>query len=525
MLSVPSLDSLHIPLVRCTLPSSICSILNASLLPLEYRARLVNLGTTPAETSSGTSTPAANSSTSVPPLISSLGLSLNATHRSAKSKGARSKANGRRNHRRTGGVAEETSEDEFDEDDEEDEDEEDEEDEDEEAGSRRNPWDFDDASYEGGRRSSRKDDQQEEDDDEEDDDEDNEDNEDDGEVPSPDELGLNDAVKEELAALGAKARRRRLISLSRMSEYDRQGVCMRAQNAAAMCRVEQEFGTAPKVKPKPRPRPQPQADPSAPRRQSTRLNPGQMEHNSTHLLDGEQDPTRTLDGEQDPTRMQLGEQDPTRTHDGEQDPTRTLDRDQDPTRTLDRDQDPMCTLDGDQDLTRTQLGEQDPTRTQLGEQDPTRTHDGEQDPTRTLDRDQDPMCTLDGDQDLTRTQLSEQDPTRMLDGNQDPTCTLDDDQEVTNMSDHGDSRQPIAAAQGHGQKCLREAGCLDVPEVAAVNDSNWPTWLREAYNFMIAKNYGPMFQRAVQWWTVLERVYDFESAVSSGGDAFCSSVL
>lgn len=69
-------------------------------------------------------------------------------------------------------------------------------------------------------------------------------------------------------------------------------------------------------------------------------------------------------------------------------------------------------------------------------------------------------------------------------------------------------------AEGRGQKRCRGADCTDVPEVVAVDDSNWPTWLSEAYEFLIMKNYGPIFKRAVQWWAALERVYGLENTVS-----------
>ncbi|TFK85716.1 hypothetical protein K466DRAFT_438882, partial [Polyporus arcularius HHB13444] len=46
-----------------------------------------------------------------------------------------------------------------------------------------------------------------------------------------------------------------------------------------------------------------------------------------------------------------------------------------------------------------------------------------------------------------------------------------------------------------------------------------PAWLREAFDFLIEKDYGPMFKRAVQWWTVLERAYGLESAKKGLGTA------
>ncbi|KAI9066135.1 hypothetical protein FKP32DRAFT_1566488 [Trametes sanguinea] len=48
--------------------------------------------------------------------------------------------------------------------------------------------------------------------------------------------------------------------------------------------------------------------------------------------------------------------------------------------------------------------------------------------------------------------------------------------------------------------------------VLILNETDWPTWVREAFDFMDGKTYGRRFMRAVELWTVLERSYGWQSS-------------
>ncbi|TFK80228.1 hypothetical protein K466DRAFT_504261 [Polyporus arcularius HHB13444] len=44
-----------------------------------------------------------------------------------------------------------------------------------------------------------------------------------------------------------------------------------------------------------------------------------------------------------------------------------------------------------------------------------------------------------------------------------------------------------------------------------VDDNGWPQWVRQCFDFMEAKQLGSVFMRALEWWTVLERSYNWEN--------------
>ncbi|KAJ3001454.1 hypothetical protein NUW54_g6412 [Trametes sanguinea] len=45
-----------------------------------------------------------------------------------------------------------------------------------------------------------------------------------------------------------------------------------------------------------------------------------------------------------------------------------------------------------------------------------------------------------------------------------------------------------------------------------LDEEGWPSWLREAFDYMENQRLGKEFMRAVEWWTVLERAHDFETS-------------
>ncbi|RDX40321.1 hypothetical protein OH76DRAFT_1459537 [Lentinus brumalis] len=45
-----------------------------------------------------------------------------------------------------------------------------------------------------------------------------------------------------------------------------------------------------------------------------------------------------------------------------------------------------------------------------------------------------------------------------------------------------------------------------------VNDQGWPEWMRQSFDFLEAKQLGDDFMRALEWWTVIERSYNWESS-------------
>ncbi|KAH9886768.1 hypothetical protein C8Q73DRAFT_657877 [Cubamyces lactineus] len=45
-----------------------------------------------------------------------------------------------------------------------------------------------------------------------------------------------------------------------------------------------------------------------------------------------------------------------------------------------------------------------------------------------------------------------------------------------------------------------------------LDDSDWPVWVRDAFNHMETKAFGEDFARAIEWWTVIERQYQWETS-------------
>ncbi|EIW56589.1 uncharacterized protein TRAVEDRAFT_81082, partial [Trametes versicolor FP-101664 SS1] len=55
-----------------------------------------------------------------------------------------------------------------------------------------------------------------------------------------------------------------------------------------------------------------------------------------------------------------------------------------------------------------------------------------------------------------------------------------------------------------------------VADVIMLDEDGWPDWLRAGFDHMESKQLGKPFVRALEWWTVLERAYDFATSVSCG---------
>ena len=46
-----------------------------------------------------------------------------------------------------------------------------------------------------------------------------------------------------------------------------------------------------------------------------------------------------------------------------------------------------------------------------------------------------------------------------------------------------------------------------------LDDSDWPAWVREAFDYMEAKGYSGDFTQAIEYWTVIERLYGWKTSV------------
>ncbi|KAI9063908.1 hypothetical protein FKP32DRAFT_1571013 [Trametes sanguinea] len=53
-----------------------------------------------------------------------------------------------------------------------------------------------------------------------------------------------------------------------------------------------------------------------------------------------------------------------------------------------------------------------------------------------------------------------------------------------------------------------------------INDHDWPPWVREAFDYIESKSLGPIMLQALEWWTVLERCYGWESSTKGLDTAY-----
>ncbi len=118
---------------------------------------------------------------------------------------------------------------------------------------------------------------------------DNDEDDNDNEPPTADDLGLNDTVKDELAALPERARRQRLWEPSTLSNYDLHVYNIRTQNHVTMQKISEQFSVKSAPPAAKKVRKQAVAPPAGPCRQSTRL----KAHTNAATAEDEQDPQET----------------------------------------------------------------------------------------------------------------------------------------------------------------------------------------------------------------------------------------
>ncbi len=488
----------------------------------EYKDRLANMGMSCPSllsmppTASHNATPSDASSASTP-IQSSLGLEVDGRSKASsaekaaapkkRSRGA--KKAGRRSGDDWDAMEETEEEEEFDEDGE-DEDEED---------QLRSDWGIDETQ---GQRDNKGEDEEDE---EEDSDEEDEDEDENNGAPPPDadELGLNDAVKEELAALSPKARRRRLIHISRMSDYERRGVCMRAHNQAVMRQIDANFGILPK-KPKPAPRPvRREGQPTGPPRRSSRLNPAgedtgatsANEENTTAMprggentdlaTAGEEDATATLRDVENTIAASANEENATATpRSGEN----TDSAEKDATATLRGRENTTCTGTNQENTTTTPRGSENTDSATAGEENATATLRGIENTTAASVNKENATTTP---RSAINSDLAEDDATATLHGseNMDPT-TVD---ELNSSTTTRGGRNTAATTPAHETSTSGLTSAQTVVPAAIIDRTNWPAWVTEGYEFLSERNYGDNFERAVGWWTALERVYGWQTSV------------
>ncbi|KAI9070211.1 hypothetical protein FKP32DRAFT_1558348 [Trametes sanguinea] len=76
----------------------------------------------------------------------------------------------------------------------------------------------------------------------------------------------------------------------------------------------------------------------------------------------------------------------------------------------------------------------------------------------------------------------------------------------------GDPRSGSGAPLSAGGSMLP-----DEEPVIFLDEDDWPSWMREAFDHMESQRLGPDFMKALEWWTVLERVYGFETSAKGLG--------
>ncbi|TFK79716.1 hypothetical protein K466DRAFT_605927 [Polyporus arcularius HHB13444] len=105
-----------------------------------------------------------------------------------------------------------------------------------------------------------------------------------------------------------------------------------------------------------------------------------------------------------------------------------------------------------------------------------------------------------------------------LDASQSPDTTHAQSATAIAAGGSPDDRAPSTCARNPSSGPPRDTsmspGALEdlaASDVVIVNEEGWPKWIREMFDFVEARGLGPTFMRIVEWWTVLERSYDFKS--------------
>ncbi len=87
---------------------------------------------------------------------------------------------------------------------------------------------------------------------------------------------------------------------------------------------------------------------------------------------------------------------------------------------------------------------------------------------------------------------------------------------ATDASHSTDSATRTLAAPGTTSGAILEMSPESPPvvhDVIMLDEEGWPEWLRTGFNHMESLRMGPDFMRALEWWTVVERAYGFETSV------------
>ncbi len=417
-------------------------------------------------------------------------------------------------------LTEEEEEDDDDDDDDEDEQDEDEEDE-EDEGVTNDPWDLSASDAQLNVRGMQPGAETEEEGDDDDDDDDNE-------PPTPEDIGLNAAVVSELAKLSERARRRRLWELSTLSDYDLLAFNTRTQNKLLMQKINEQYGipsAAPATK-KSRERAAP-AD-SGPRRQSARLHPPTLNSNgsaTTSNNGSSPDPPLDNDGILPASNSITPANTANRTA-----LTNTANSimPADATRTAPTSDAANSIMPAD--ATRTaptsdaanSIMPADATRTAPTSDAANSTAPASDAANRTAPTSDAANRTAPAsDAANSTTPNVSANSTVPADAAQIPALAPNTANRTAPAATGNSTTPAVAAPQAqephHGSLSLRN-NVNNLAHPAATQDgasrAGWPTWVQEAYDALARQDLGATFESAVNTWTMLERVYGWEMAVS-----------
>ena len=101
---------------------------------------------------------------------------------------------------------------------------------------------------------------------------------------------------------------------------------------------------------------------------------------------------------------------------------------------------------------------------------------------------------------------------------------VDDTDNVSSGADvSGDNEQSAVSTEDQEDELVDESSSesvLTLPAKVAIsrppeaNTRGWPSWVREAYDYLVVTDLGADFRYAVRHWTVIERNYAFRTSVS-----------
>lgn len=133
----------------------------------------------------------------------------------------------------------------------------------------------------------------------------------------------------------------------------------------------------------------------------------------------------------------------------------------------------------------------------------------------------------DEDTDIDQLGDSENESDRYNDGNGEASVRRSnedvEDAEVDELDASSSDEEPLTYSQlrahvgGTGDPQTRDLYALplaEIPAPPAVKKDGWPSWVKEAYQFLTSQKLEGHFQSAVTWWAATERRYSFETSVS-----------